>query len=75
MKHKDYKPSHNQDQVRSPFYNYQYSHDFKDAFVDQNYFPDEIPEKQYYKPKEIGRESKLKERLKSMWRRRFKGTE
>ena len=48
---------------------YKYSHDFPQNFVEQNYFPDEIPAKSYYIPTENGREKNLKSRLIAMWNR------
>jgi putative ATPase len=47
---------------------YQYSHDFEGHFADQQYLPDELKDKVYYKPAEIGAEAKIKERLKNWWK-------
>ncbi len=49
---------------------YKYSHDFEDHFVEQNYLPDEIKDKIYYEPTEIGRESNLKKYLQKIWKKR-----
>jgi putative ATPase len=49
---------------------YKYSHDFEDHFVEQNYLPDEIKNKIYYEPTEIGRESNLKKYLQKIWKKR-----
>jgi putative ATPase len=49
---------------------YKYSHDFEDHFVEQQYLPDEIKDKIYYEPTEIGRESNLKKYLQKIWEKR-----
>lgn len=49
---------------------YKYAHDFEDHFVEQNYLPDEIKDKIYYEPTEIGRESILKKYLQKIWKKR-----
>ncbi len=43
--------------------NYQYSHDFKDRYSYQKYFPDKMQEKQYYTPSAFGFEKEIKKRL------------
>jgi len=40
---------------------YLYNHDFKDAIVDQEYFPEELKGRRYYFPTERGFEKKLKD--------------
>lgn len=45
---------------------YEYPHPHPGAFVDQPYSPDYSP--QFYFPKEVGVEAKIKERLKSLWK-------
>jgi putative ATPase len=47
---------------------YKYSHDYEGHFEDQQYLPNELKDKVYYKPTGIGEESKIKERLKSWWK-------
>lgn len=42
---------------------YQYDHDAEDGFSGQNYFPEEMPRKNYYSPKEIGFEREIVKRL------------
>jgi len=42
---------------------YKYAHDYEDAVTDQEYFPEELEGTQYFHPKEIGREAKIKEYL------------
>ena len=41
--------------------NYKYPHDYKGAFVIQQYLPDKIKNKKYYIPKDIGYEKQIKE--------------
>jgi len=43
---------------------YRYAHDYDDALTDQEYFPDELAGKIYYRPTEAGREIKIGEYLK-----------
>jgi len=40
---------------------YRYAHDYEDAMVDQEHFPDELKGSVYYHPTEVGRETKLAE--------------
>ena len=40
---------------------YKYPHDYKNAFVKQQYLPDKLKNKKYYHPKDLGYEAKLKE--------------
>jgi len=47
---------------------YKYSHDYEGHFTHQQYMPDELKDKVYYKPADIGAESKIKERLKNWWK-------
>lgn len=49
---------------------YKYPHDYPDHFVDQNYFPDKLKNKVYYRPTDSGREKLLKERLTNYWGKR-----
>lgn len=48
--------------------NYKYAHSYDGNFVQDNFLPDEIANKQFYFPSENGQEKKLKERLKSLWK-------
>ncbi len=50
---------------------YQYAHDYENALTSQEYFPDELAGRQYYHPKETGREARLAEYLKKY--RAFRG--
>lgn len=47
---------------------YKYPHSFPGHFVEENYLPDELKNRQYYFPTENGTEKNLKERLKSLWK-------
>ncbi len=42
---------------------YKYAHDFDGHYVDLQYLPDELKDKIYYHPTELGREGKIKKRL------------
>lgn len=48
--------------------NYKYAHDFENHFVEENYLPDDLKNKQFYFPTEIGQEKKLKDWLKFLWK-------
>lgn len=48
--------------------NYKYPHDFENNFVQENYLPKEIHEKQFYFPSDNGNEKSIKERLKNLWK-------
>ncbi len=43
---------------------YKYAHDYEGALTDQEYFPDELAGKEYYHPREVGKESRLAEYMK-----------
>ena len=47
--------------LKNPSSTYKYPHDYKNAFVKQQYLPDKLKNRKYYTPKELGYESKLKE--------------
>lgn len=49
---------------------YKYAHDFQNHFVEENYLPDELAGKQFYFPTEQGQEKKIKEWLKSLWKKK-----
>ncbi len=42
---------------------YLYPHDYNNHYVKQQYLPDKIKDRKYYRPTQMGYESKLKERL------------
>jgi putative ATPase len=46
---------------------YRYPHDFADAFVPENYFPETLGKRRYYEPSDAGHEKVIAERLKSWW--------
>ncbi|HRN26891.1 MAG TPA: replication-associated recombination protein A, partial [Ignavibacteriaceae bacterium] len=48
--------------------NYKYVHDFENHFVEENYLPDDLKNKQFYFPTENGQEKKLKDWLKFLWK-------
>ncbi len=47
---------------------YKYGHDFEGHFTAQQYLPDELKNKVYYRPTEEGAERSLKERLMAWWK-------
>jgi putative ATPase len=49
---------------------YKYPHDFENHFVVQQYLPDDVREKIYYKPGTLGYEQKIAERVKG-WREKM----
>jgi putative ATPase len=51
---------------------YKYPHEFDKNFVQDNYLPEELRNRQYYFPSENGNEKTIKERLKSLWKDRKK---
>ena len=48
--------------------NYKYAHDFENHFVEENYLPEELKNKQFYFPTENGQEKRLKDWLKFLWK-------
>ena len=50
---------------------YRYPHDFDGHFVNQQYLPDKVAGTKYYKPTDIGVETKIKERLQSLWKKKY----
>jgi len=51
---------------------YKYPHSFENHFIEEDYLPEEMKNKQYYFPTENGNEKTLKERLKFLWKGRKK---
>lgn len=49
---------------------YKYSHNFDDHFSEQQYLPDNLKDKIYYKPTEMGKEKEIRERLNILWKKR-----
>jgi putative ATPase len=52
--------------------NYKYAHDFENHFVEENYLPDDLKNKQFYFPSENGQEKRLKDWLKFLWKTKKK---
>jgi putative ATPase len=47
---------------------YKYSHSYDNHFVEQQYLPDNLKEKIYYRPSDIGAEKTIRDRLNQWWR-------
>lgn len=47
---------------------YKYAHDFPEGFVEQQYLPDELRDRRYYRPTNQGFEKTIRERLLKWWR-------
>jgi putative ATPase len=47
---------------------YKYAHDFENHFVEENYLPDDLKNRQFYFPTENGQEKRLKDWLKFLWK-------
>jgi putative ATPase len=52
--------------------NYKYAHDHKNNFVDQEFLPEEISKTKFYEPSENVAEERIRQKLKSMWEKRYK---
>ena len=51
---------------------YKYAHDFERNFAEQEFLPDKISGTKFYDPQENQREKELRERLKGLWRGKYK---
>lgn len=51
---------------------YKYAHDYVNHFIEEDYLPDELKGKQFYFPSEQGQEKKIREWLKSLWKKKKK---
>lgn len=51
---------------------YKYAHSFDEHFVEMQYLPEELKDKIYYHPTNIGEEEKIKKYLEKMWKERRK---
>lgn len=51
---------------------YKYAHDYKGHFVNQQYLPDALKDKNFYQPQQNAQEDRLKAHLQSLWGSRFK---
>jgi len=49
---------------------YKYSHDFPGHFIEQQFLPDNLKDKLYYRPTDLGREKDIRERLNKWWKNR-----
>jgi putative ATPase len=49
---------------------YKYSHQYDEHFVEQQYLPDNLKDKIYYKPTDIGKEKEIRERLNRLWKKK-----
>ena len=47
--------------IKTSSTDYKYPHDYKGAYVQQQYLPDKLKNKKYYQPKDIGYEKQVKE--------------
>lgn len=47
---------------------YNYAHSYENHFIDDQYLHDEVKDKIYYKPGELGKEKEIKERLEALWK-------
>ncbi|MCU0454286.1 MAG: replication-associated recombination protein A [Bacteroidetes bacterium] len=50
---------------------YRYGHDFDGHFTEQQYLPDALKDRVYYRPTDIGAERSIKERLMNWWKKRY----
>ena len=50
---------------------YKYAHDFEDNFVEDNFFPEELKQKQFWQPQNNASENKINEWMKRLWKNRF----
>ena len=48
---------------------YKYSHDFPGHFIEQQFLPDNLKDKLYYRPTDLGREKDIRERLNKWWKK------
>ena len=51
--------------------NYKYAHDYKNNFVQQEFLPDEIKNKSFYKPGNSEREQAFASRLRLLWKDKY----
>lgn len=50
---------------------YKYAHDYPEGFVQQQYLPQGLENSEFYKPKAIGQEEKIRDHLLRLWRDRY----
>ncbi len=51
---------------------YKYAHAYEEHFVEDNYFPEDLTEKDIYQPGINSRENEMKDRLNRLWKNRYK---
>ena len=51
--------------------NYQYSHDYPNNFVNQEYMPNELSGNKFYEPSQNQRENELRKRLQFFWKDKY----
>jgi putative ATPase len=51
---------------------YKYPHDFDGAFCAQQYLPDTLVDRRFYRPSDRGREKALRERIQRIWGERYR---
>ena len=51
--------------------NYQYAHDYKEGFVEQEFLPEEISGTKFYQPKQNATEQKILGELKKKWKKYY----
>ena len=51
---------------------YKYAHDFKDHFVNLQFLPDDLKNYKFWTPQENPTENKMKEKMESLWGKRYK---
>jgi putative ATPase len=49
---------------------YKYAHDYPEHFVEQQYLPDSMKDKQFYTPGKLGYEKQVVDRLKAWWQKK-----
>jgi putative ATPase len=54
---------------------YKYAHDYPEHFVEQQNLPDDIKDKKFYTPGQMGYEKQVVDRLKSWWQKKGKPKE
>ncbi len=51
---------------------YKYSHDYENNFVEQEFLPSEISKNRFYEPQKNQQEIKILDRLKMLWKKKYK---
>lgn len=51
--------------------NYKYAHSYDNNFVEDNFFPTELKQKQFWQPQNNATENKIKEWMNKLWRNRY----